>query len=103
VATKIALYRIVQEALNNAWRHAPEARAEVTVAGANGQLLVEVADEGVGFDPAQSLQSDDHLGLVAMRERAESLGGEFRIESAPDRGTRVSVTLPLEPAGGDDV
>jgi signal transduction histidine kinase len=92
----------VQEALNNVWRHANGANAVVTIGGSNGNLLVEVTDTGAGFDPEQSPRSDDHLGLVGMRERAESLGGEFRVESAPARGTRVKATLPLEPAGGDD-
>ena len=102
LATKIALYRIIQEALNNAWRHADGAVPTVTVAGSGDQLLIEVADPGPGFDPAVAQGSETHLGLTSMRERAESLGGEFRIDSAPGRGTRAIATLPLGKMGGPD-
>ncbi|MBW3633408.1 MAG: sensor histidine kinase [Chloroflexi bacterium] len=101
LATKIALYRIVQEALTNAWRHADGATPTVTVAGSNDKLTVEVADPGPGFDPSHAGGSETHLGLVSMRERAESLGGQFHIESAPGRGTRAVATLPLGTLGGD--
>lgn len=102
LATKIALYRIVQEALGNASRHAAGAEVTVTVTGDGDHLLVEVADAGAGFDPAAAEGSETHLGLVGMRERAESLGGQFRIESAPGRGTRAIATLPLTTVGGGD-
>ena len=101
LATKIALYRIVQEALTNAWRHADGAAPTVAVTGADDKLLVEVADPGPGFDPSVANGSETHLGLVSMRERAESLGGQFRIESARGRGTRAIATLPLGIGGGD--
>jgi signal transduction histidine kinase len=100
--TKIALYRVVQEALNNAWRHANSAGLAVSATASGDRLTVEVTDTGGGFDPARSQGSDEHLGLVGMRERVESLGGEFQITSAPGHGTRVSATLPLAAAGGSD-
>ncbi|MDF2760514.1 MAG: integral rane sensor signal transduction histidine kinase [Thermomicrobiales bacterium] len=102
LATKIALYRIIQEALNNAWRHADGAAPTVTVSGCDGQLLIEVADPGPGFDPAVAEGSETHLGLVSMRERAESLGGQFHIDSAPGRGTRAIATLPMGNTGDPD-
>jgi signal transduction histidine kinase len=102
LATKIALYRIVQEALNNAWRHAEGAVPTVTVTGSEDRLVIEVADPGPGFDPAITQGSESHLGLVSMRERAESLGGQFHIDSAPGRGTRAIATLPLGNTGGTD-
>jgi signal transduction histidine kinase len=102
LATKIALYRIVQEALNNAWRHAEGAVPTVTVTGFEDRLVIEVADPGPGFDPAVVQGSEAHLGLVSMRERAESLGGQFRVDSAPGRGTRAIATLPLGNTGGPD-
>jgi signal transduction histidine kinase len=101
LATKIALYRIVQEALTNAWRHADGATPTVTVVGADDKLTVEVADPGPGFVPTVADGSESHLGLVSMRERAESLGGQFRIDSAPGRGTRAVATLPLGTMGDD--
>jgi signal transduction histidine kinase len=102
LATKIALYRIIQEALNNAWRHADGAAPTVTVSGSDGRLLIEVADRGPGFDPSLAEGSETHLGLVSMRERAESLGGKFHIDSAPGRGTRAVATLPSGNTGGPD-
>src|SRR5919112_2590117 len=100
LATKIALYRIVQEALNNAWRHAEGAVPTVTVTGSDDKLVIEVTDPGPGFDPAVVQGSEAHLGLVSMRERAESLGGQFRIDTAPGKGTRAITTLPLGNTGG---
>ena len=100
--TKIALYRVVQEALSNAWRHADGAGLVVSVATADDRLTVEVADAGGGFDPSLTKGSDEHLGLVGMRERVESLGGEFQVDSAPGHGTRVSASLPLGAAGDAD-
>lgn len=97
--TKIALYRIVQEALNNAWRHAPGATPTVEVQAINGEIALEISDTGPGFDPAASTGSSGHLGLIGMRERAESLGGEFRVISAPDQGTRVIASLPIHVEG----
>src|SRR5215211_3489330 len=102
LATKIALYRVVQEALINAWRHADGAVPTVTVTGSDSRLIIEVADPGPGFDPTVAEGSETHLGLVSMRERAESLGGQFRIDSAPGRGTRAIATLPLGNTGGAD-
>lgn len=100
LSTKIALYRIVQEALTNAWRHAGGTGLTVAVSGAGNQLHLEVADAGPGFDLVAGEGAEAHLGLIGMRERAESLGGHFRVESAPGKGTRVIATLPLESTGG---
>jgi signal transduction histidine kinase len=97
LATKISVYRVCQEALTNAARHAPGAAPHVRVAGDDGQLTVSIADAGSGFDAANMLASDEHLGLVGMRERVESLGGTLCIESAAQAGTTVLARLPLEP------
>lgn len=93
---KIALYRLVQEALNNAFRHAAGLGQKVEVRGLPGQLSVVVLDQGPGFDPEQQAASEGHLGMVGMRERVESLGGTFRVESAPGQGARISALLPLQ-------
>lgn len=94
-SVKIALYRVVQEALNNAHRHGGGVGQRVR-AGADARWLeVTVSDRGNGFDPTALDDTDGHLGLVSMRERVESLGGLFRIESGPGLGTRVSARLPL--------
>ena len=95
--TKIAIYRIIQEALQNAWRHAYGKEQRVSAAVRTGAVVIEVSDGGPGFDVGTIGDSEHHLGLVGMRERVESLGGEFRIESEPARGTRVIASLPLRP------
>lgn len=92
---KITVYRVVQEALNNAYRHGGGIGQRVVVGCEAGRLSVEVADQGPGFDWAQMADWDGHLGLAGMRERVESLGGLFRIETGPGRGTRVIICLSL--------
>lgn len=92
---KITLYRLVQEALHNAYRHAGGIDQRVTLCYDAGRLHIEVADGGAGFGRADSAAGDDHLGLAGMRERVESLGGNFRVESAPGQGTRVIADLSL--------
>lgn len=90
-ALKIAVYRILQEALANAFRHAPDAPVSVHVAARDGSLVVECADGGPGMDP----EREQGLGIRGMRERAELLGGRLEIHSAGEGGTLVSATLPV--------
>ncbi len=94
---RITVFRLIQEALNNAFRHAHGAGQKVRVRQAGGQLVVEVSDHGPGFDPEQAFRLEGHLGLSGMRERVESLGGRFKIESQPEHGTLVAAQIPLEP------
>jgi signal transduction histidine kinase len=102
LATKIALYRILSEALSNAARHGGGAGVEVKVTeSTHGWLAAEVRDEGPGFD-IRHKPGRGHLGLAGMRERAELLGGRFELHSAPGRGTRVRVFLPLVELAGDE-
>ncbi len=98
---KIALYRITEEALNNAYKHAngrgQRVRLEVRATPDGPPALVlEVADQGPGFAPQERENGAQHLGLIGMRDRAESLGGTFELHSAPGQGTRIRVHLPLE-------
>lgn len=89
------LLLVVREALNNAVRHASPARVSVRLEGNNGGLRVRVRDDGCGFDPAAALlPGAAHYGIVGMRERIESLGGSFAVDSAPGRGTVIEVALP---------
>ena len=102
LATKIALYRILSEALSNAARHGGSAGVEVRATDSgDGYLSVEVSDKGPGFDSKRK-QRAGHLGLAGMRERAELLGGRFELETAPGAGTRVRVFLPLAELPGDE-
>lgn len=89
---KESLYRIAQEAMNNIAKHARANHVDVKLINANGQLLLGISDDGVGFDT--SAEFPGHLGMHSMRERAEKVGGMFTIESVPNAGTRIQVTIP---------
>jgi signal transduction histidine kinase len=85
------LLRIAQEALNNAIRHARASRVTLRLHCDNGTVLLEVADDGVGFDPQARELRAAHLGLTSMEERAQRLGARLAIDSAPGAGTTVRV------------
>ncbi len=86
---QVAFYRIAQESLNNIVKYARATRAEVCLAQTASQTRLEISDNGVGFEPAAIKPTS--LGLCIMRERAEAVGAELRLTSAPGQGTRVSV------------
>ena len=90
------LFRIAQEAVVNAGRHAEATRIELSLRTVDSQVELRVADDGKGFNGTRSLPRSEpgHLGLQSMRERAELMDGELEIESS-DRGTRVLVRAPL--------
>ncbi len=93
-----ALYRIVQEALNNATRHAQASRATIRLEQ-NGHLIrCLVSDDGIGFDVpvVLSRKGRQGLGLIGIRERLNAIGGAYRIISAPGQGTTLQVEIPLE-------
>jgi signal transduction histidine kinase len=93
------LFRIAQEAVVNAGRHAEASRVELSLRSIGTQIELRVADNGHGFDerPPLGQPAPGHLGLASMRERAELMDGELEIESS-DRGTRVLVRAPLRTA-----
>lgn len=96
LAVKIALMRTLQEALSNASRHGAGTDVAVRAWSEAGELCLEVADRGPGFDPATVATTESgHLGLAGMRERAELLGGHFAVRSAPGAGTIVRAGWPL--------
>ena len=92
---KITLYRLIQEALSNAARHGGVSNQQVRVRFEADSLNLVISDQGSGFDMSQVAGQDDQLGLAGMRERVESLGGLFRLETKLDHGTRVIADLPL--------
>jgi len=96
LSAKEAVYRIAQQALDNAAKHSRANRLDVHLAYEQGGLGLEVSDNGVGFDPQS--QYPGHLGLKSMRERALSAGGRLDITSSRDRGTQVRVHIPIPPA-----
>ena len=88
------ILRIAQEALHNALRHAQADHVAVRLRTDDGRLLLEVADDGVGFDPSAPELRSRHLGLTSMEERAARLGGRVEVESAPGAGTTVRLAVP---------
>ncbi len=99
--TEVTLYRIIQEALTNVRKHARAKCVRVRFEANDQQVLVAVEDDGCGFDVAQPRR--EHFGLQTMRERAESVGGTFEVNSERGRGTRIRVRLPYPATNGDGV
>jgi signal transduction histidine kinase len=89
---QIALYRIAQEALNNAARHARASRVDLALRALPQGVELRIADNGRGFEASRV--SSDHLGLGIMRDRAEAIGARLTIESVRGRGTVVATTWP---------
>ena len=96
---KITLFRALEEALSNATRHGKGLGLTARVQGQSGGLSVTVSDQGPGFTP-DAVAAEGHLGLANLRERAELLGGTFKVSSAPNQGTIVRLWMPI--AGGSD-
>jgi two-component system NarL family sensor kinase len=92
-ATAVALYRIAQEALRNVVKHAGVQQADLVLDAAGGTLTLRVSDRGKGFDAARP-ETDDGLGLIAMRQRAEAAGGRLSLTARPGGGTEVTVVFP---------
>ena len=93
--SEVQLIRIIQQALSNVRQHAAASKVQTTLSLEGTDLLIEVVDDGVGFDPAgRHPTRRPRFGLQMMRERAQAAGGTFAVESAPGRGTRVTVRLP---------
>lgn len=95
-AAEVQLLRIVQEALSNTRKHAAARQATVTIAAETAALVVRIADDGAGFDPAALGPSPyPGVGLASMRERADGIGGSFAVETARGSGTTIVVRIPL--------
>jgi signal transduction histidine kinase len=92
MSLKLTVYRVIQEALMNAYRHAEGKGLEVRAIHAGDELRLSIIDQGPGFLPESR---SERLGLRGLRERIESLGGRFRIDSIIGRGTVVEAALPL--------
>src|SRR6266536_1006986 len=95
---EVLVFRVVQEALANVARHAGAGTVGVRAWRTGPALEVEVADDGVGFDHAEARERarrTGHLGLRSMAERVEAAGGKLGFDTAPGRGTRVRLRLPV--------
>ena len=100
---KICAYRFAQEGLNNAFRHARGSGLSFSAKNQDMNLELTITDKGVGFD-LNNFKSSKHsgLGLLGLRERIESLGGEFSVQSAPGEGTRINAKMPLNSGVTED-
>ena len=101
--TKIAIYRILQEALANGHRHSGATHQRVSVERHGPSIALTVSDQGRGFDPQRVLAREEdvgveggHFGLRGIQDRVEMLGGSFTLQSTPGRGTSLTVALPAE-------
>jgi PAS domain S-box-containing protein len=92
----LSLFRTVQESLRNAGRHSHAHHVKVELALRSGTIELQVTDDGVGFG-TDDLKNDHGLGLISMRERLRSIGGDFSIWSKPSQGTRVEGRVPAIP------
>ncbi len=96
---KIVIYRILQETMNNAAKHARPDRIYFSLRNRNGSIELFIEDNGVGFDPGKRMKVIDPMsghGIIGMRDRAEICGGSFELHSAPRSGTRIRVLLPTD-------
>ncbi len=96
-ATEVALFRVIQEALNNVRRHARAKQVLVKMEQLHNKINVLIKDDGKGFDPKTIEENKDRecYGLINMRERIQILRGELKINSAPGKGTVISFTVPV--------
>jgi signal transduction histidine kinase len=96
-AKRTALYRIAQEALTNVARHAQAGRVDISIELRPGTVRMQIKDDGKAFavDRMWDAKRSRHLGMLGMRERAEMVGGSFRVDSAPGKGTTVTAQVPF--------
>ncbi|NLE08064.1 MAG: PAS domain S-box protein [Dehalococcoidales bacterium] len=95
---EMLLYRVIQEALNNVWKHAEATMIQIDVIFEEKRVVVCVTDNGKGFNISETVSSVPHtgkLGIIGMQERAKLLGGVLKFESSPGKGTRVRFTMPV--------
>jgi signal transduction histidine kinase len=90
--TEAAVFRVAQEALSNVAKHAHASKVHLTLTYLDDTLILDVADDGTGFDPAAG---SDGYGLVGMRQRLARVAGTLTVESAPGQGTTLNATVPL--------
>ena len=100
-AVEVAAYYVVSESLTNICKHARATTARVVVARRRDEIVVEIVDDGVGFDTFEHPVGGDEMGgygVLSMAERAELVGGRLNIRSRPGSGTAVTATIPIPSA-----
>jgi len=102
--TKVNLYRLVQEALNNTRKHADAKHVTVKMLAAFPDIVLRIQDDGRGFDVEKrmaAMTNEKRLGLRGMEERVNLLGGKMMIQSRPGQGTKIFIEVPLKEEKGD--
>jgi two-component system sensor histidine kinase DegS len=93
---ELAVYRVMQEALQNVHKHAHASAVGLAWQRGNDSWVLHVTDDGMGFDLVKAARHKKSVGLLSMRERAELIGGSLQIQSTPGKGTAVTLLLPIE-------
>jgi signal transduction histidine kinase len=97
--TELALYRIAQEGFSNIQRHSHASKASLVLSYSSEAILLKISDDGCGFDVPESpaeFAPQGHFGLLGIHERTELMGAEFEIQSKPEEGTNLVITLPYQ-------
>jgi signal transduction histidine kinase len=94
-----ALYRLSQEALNNAMKHAHAGRFRLSIIKSFPHIIFLAEDDGIGFDVDEYEEKGRALGLLGMRERASMLGGRFTLKTSKGKGTRIRIKIPIQRTG----
>jgi two-component system sensor histidine kinase DegS len=92
---EVAVFRIIQEALNNVQKHAEASRATVKLELRAERVFAAIQDDGIGFDPEVAAEERERYGLTNMRERAQALQGELQVSSTKGEGTTITVVIPV--------
>ena len=93
---ELAVYRVMQEALQNVHKHAQASTVGIAWSLSSENWVLHVTDDGIGFDLVKAARHKKSVGLLSMRERAELIGGSLQIQSTPGKGTAVTLLLPVE-------
>lgn len=96
---ELAVFRIIQEAVNNVQKHAESSGATVKLELHPQQVLAVIQDDGKGFDPEMAMENKEHYGLLNMRERAQVLKGDLQVNSVLGKGTEINVVIPVGEEG----
>ena len=95
---ELAVYRVLQEALQNVHKHAQASSVGIVWQRSAGNWVLHVTDDGIGFDLVKAARRAKSVGLLSMRERAELIGGSLQIQSNPGKGSAVTLQLPIDGA-----
>jgi signal transduction histidine kinase len=91
---ELAIYRVIQEALNNIVKHSKASEYDINLMAANGKIKIMISDDGIGFNCDNSLSNSKGFGLRSIKERIEEYSGSINFESTPDDGSLISIELP---------